>query len=68
MKIIEVENKDEWEDFLSLCDGKTFLQSWNWGEFNLAMNSKVWRFGAYVDNGLVSVAMAIKVSARRGIF
>ena len=68
MKIIEVENKDEWEDFLSLCDGKTFLQSWNWGEFNLAMNSKVWRFGAYGDNGLVSVAMAIKVSARRGIF
>ena len=30
MEIKEIEDKEIWEDFLSLCRDKTFLQSWNW--------------------------------------
>lgn len=26
---------------------KTFLQSWNWGEFNKMMRDKIWRLGIY---------------------
>ena len=32
------------------------------------MNKKVWRFGIYQDDQLVSVALVIKMTARRGSF
>jgi lipid II:glycine glycyltransferase (peptidoglycan interpeptide bridge formation enzyme) len=68
MEIKEITNKDEWENFLSACIDKTFLQSWNWGEFNLSMNEKIWRFGAYDLDNLLAVVLVLKVSARRGTF
>ncbi|MCX6723026.1 MAG: peptidoglycan bridge formation glycyltransferase FemA/FemB family protein [Candidatus Staskawiczbacteria bacterium] len=68
MEIKEVINKEEWESFLSRCTEKTFLQSFNWGEFNIKMGSKIWRFGAYSQGKLICVALVIKVSARRGTF
>jgi lipid II:glycine glycyltransferase (peptidoglycan interpeptide bridge formation enzyme) len=67
MNIREITNKDEWGGFLENCTEKTFLQSWNWGEFNLAQGSKVWRLGAYNEK-LLGVALVIKISARRGTF
>jgi len=68
MELKEIINKDEWEGFLLQCSEKTFLQSWNWGEFNKQMGSKIWRFGAYNDEILVAVALVFKISARRGTF
>ncbi|OGZ84616.1 MAG: hypothetical protein A2599_02980 [Candidatus Staskawiczbacteria bacterium RIFOXYD1_FULL_39_28] len=76
MEIREITNKDEWEDFLGGCTEKTFLQSWNWGEFcapgapasGLNLGNKIWRFGIFDNEKLVSVAMAIKVLAKRGTF
>jgi len=68
MEIKEVTDKYEWEGFLSQCAEKTFLQSWNWGEFNEKMGSKVWRFGAYQGDSLLAVALVLKISARRGTF
>jgi len=47
MQIREVIKKEEWEDFLQNCPEKTFLQSWNWGEFNKLSGNKIWRFGIY---------------------
>lgn len=68
MIVQEVQNKVEWESFLSRCKEKTFCQSWNWGEFNRKMGDTVWRFGIFKENVLVSVAQVIMVSARRGSF
>ncbi len=74
MELREIINKDEWEGFLLQCAEKTFLQSWNWGEFSAkdgsasGGNGKIWRFGAYNGERLISVALVIKVSARRGTF
>ena len=68
MEIKEIQDKKGWEDFLSECDDKTFLQSWNWGDFNQAMGNKIWRFGIYDGNMLVGTALVLKVSARRGTF
>jgi lipid II:glycine glycyltransferase (peptidoglycan interpeptide bridge formation enzyme) len=68
MEIKEITNKEHWEDFLQQCITKTFLQSWNWGEFNTQMGSKIWRFGAYNEDRLVAVALVVKVSAKRGTF
>lgn len=68
MDIKEINNKEIWENFLWQCAEKTFLQSWDWGEFNIAMGSKIWRFGAYYEEKLIGVAQVLKISARRGTF
>ncbi|MEK7658572.1 MAG: peptidoglycan bridge formation glycyltransferase FemA/FemB family protein [Patescibacteria group bacterium] len=68
LKIREIQNKEEWEGFLKTCSEKTFLQSWNWGEFNKAMQNKIWRLGAYYGNKIIGVALVIKISAKRGSF
>ena len=78
MELKEITNKDEWEGFLAQCSEKTFLQSWNWGEFNSTMGAasakatasqgKIWRFGGYDGGKLISVALVLKISARRGTF
>jgi len=68
MKIEEIKNKDIWENFLAECGEKTFLQSWNWGEFNVARGDKIWRLGIYENNTLISVALVIRVRAKRGSF
>jgi len=68
MELREITSKEEWEGFLAQCAGKTFLQSWNWGDFNVAMGSKIWRFGIYNNAKLFSVVLVIKVLAKRGTF
>ncbi|MFQ6049681.1 MAG: lipid II:glycine glycyltransferase FemX [Candidatus Paceibacterales bacterium] len=47
LKIEKIEDKEAWENFLLGCEEKTFLDSWNWGEFQKMMNNKIWRFGVY---------------------
>jgi len=68
MRIKEIEEKKIWEDFLLKCKEKTFLQSWNWGEFNKKMRNRVWRLGLYENENLISVALIIKIQAKRGTF
>ncbi len=68
MYILELNNKENWEDFLLRCDEKTFLDSWNWGEFQKREGQRIWRFGIYDNEKLISVALVIKVKARRGTF
>ena len=47
---------------------KSFLQSWDWGDFNLASQNKIWRFGIFENNILLAVCLVVKFSARRGTF
>ena len=49
MEIREIKDKKIWEDFLSRCEEKTFLQSWNWGEFQKMTGDKIWRLGVYQE-------------------
>lgn len=68
MKLKEIENKEEWELFFENCFEKTFLQSWNWGDFNLSLGNKIWRMGIYNNDTLISIALIVKISARRANF
>jgi len=78
LKVREIKNKETWEGFLSECEDKTFLDSWSWGEFQKMMGSpvpggsaedgKIWRFGIYKNEELISVALVIKIEAKRGTF
>ena len=69
----EVTSKEVWEKFFADIQEKTFLQSWNWGEFQERMGSasggKIWRLGMRDDDGRpTSIILAVKVRAKRGTF
>lgn len=71
--IKEIFQKEVWEDFLLDCKEKTFLNSWNWGEFQkkmgFASGGKIWRFAIFEANrGPTSVALITKIKAKRGNF
>jgi len=68
MEVRVVTEKNVWEEFLSECKEKTFLQAWNWGVFSEAIGEKVWRLGIYRDAELIGVALVEKKVARRGTF
>ncbi len=68
MNIQEIKDKNVWERFFEQSKEKTFLQSWNWGEFQKAMGSKIWRLGIYDNNNLISTSLMIKIKAKRGNF
>jgi len=68
MEVKEIKNKEIWENFLLKCQEKTFLQSWNWGEFNEIMGRKSWRLGVYDNDKIIAVALVSKIGARRSTF
>ncbi len=68
MEIKEISNKEKWETFLLDRYPKTFLQSFNWGEFCLLMKEKIWRFGIYESQKLIGVCLVSLVKAKRGTF
>ncbi len=68
MNLKEINNKKIWENFLLGCKEKTFLDSWNWGEFQKRKGERIWRFGIYDNEKLISATLVIKVKARRGTF
>lgn len=68
MYIRSVQSKEIWDDFILAQPDYTFLNSWAWGSFNEASDSKVWRLGMFEGDVLESVALVILVAARRGRF
>jgi len=68
MIVREVFSKEEWENFVSSCVEKTFLQSWNWGDFNHRLGNQIWRLGIYENERLLGVALTLKIKAKRGTF
>ena len=68
MQVKEITNKEIWEGFISASSQKTFLHSWNWGEFQKEMREKVWRFGVFEGETLIAVSLVVLVRAKRGSF
>jgi lipid II:glycine glycyltransferase (peptidoglycan interpeptide bridge formation enzyme) len=68
MELREIKSKQEWEEFMQKCEQKTFLQSFSWGVFHESLGNKIWRFGVYEAEVLVSVALVVKILAKRGSF
>ena len=68
MEVKEITDKKIWEDFFSICEEKTFLQSWNWGELQKIIGNKILRFGVFSDGKIKGLALVIKIIAKRGTF
>jgi lipid II:glycine glycyltransferase (peptidoglycan interpeptide bridge formation enzyme) len=76
MEIKEIEDKKKLGKFFwKSVKKKTFLHSFNWGEFNKMMGNKIWRLGLYElltsnfqISDLIGVALVIKILVKRGTF
>ena len=64
--IREISDKKTWEEFSLSTSPNNFLQGWNWGEFNLALNRKTFRLGIYDDEKLLSICLVIKQITKLG--
>ncbi len=66
MEIVEIKDKSQWEDFYRNIAEKTFLNSWNWGEFNQSLGSKIWRLGIFDEKRLIAACLVIRKNAKLG--
>ncbi len=64
----KVEDQHSWDSFIESVAPDTFLQSWQWAEFNEKVAATPTRLGIYNDDRLVAVALLLTVRARRGTF
>ena len=63
------DQKEIWNKFIAFNNAESFLQSWQWGQFNCALGKKIWRLaiiddslfkGKVSSSNLVAVALIIK--------
>ncbi len=66
IEIRQLEDKQIWEAFSLSTSPNSFLQSWNWGEFNLALNRKIFRLGIFEGELLVGVCLVVKQVTKLG--
>ncbi|MBI3366373.1 peptidoglycan bridge formation glycyltransferase FemA/FemB family protein [Candidatus Roizmanbacteria bacterium] len=66
MNIQEVNNKNEWEEFVNESYSTSFLQSWEWGEVKKEMGQEVLRLGLYEKEKLLAIALIEKMKSKRG--
>ncbi len=68
MEIKEINSKEAWEKLAEEFEEKTFLQSFNWGEFQKSLGFKVWRFEIQENSQTLALAQVIKIASKKGNF
>ncbi len=66
IKIKNLNDKKQWEKFVSAQDEANFLQSYNWGLFQAKIGKKFFPLGIFEREAQVGAAMVIKEEAKRG--
>ncbi|HSX58007.1 MAG TPA: peptidoglycan bridge formation glycyltransferase FemA/FemB family protein [Candidatus Saccharimonadales bacterium] len=64
----EITDKDFWNNFLTQSQNPTFLQSWEFGDFYLSINKKIWRLGESEGKKLQSICLLVKQETKLGSF
>lgn len=59
MRILTLSEKDRWNKFLTENNG-SFLQSWEWGEFQESLSKKVWKIGIGKDSEILGIVQVIQ--------
>lgn len=59
MEIKDLDNKEIINKFVGSQNMSQFLQSWEWGEFQLSLGRRIRRFGLYDGERLIGLATAI---------
>ncbi len=68
MNIKQIENKQEWENFVLKQPSTIFVQSYKYGEFYKSMGESSWIFGIYNDEKLIGGSLVVSTHAKRGDF
>src|SRR3990167_3685198 len=68
MKIEEIKDNKIWQDFFDKNGSPSFLQSWQWGEFQKDLRYRVKRLGIYKDNDPKAIAQVIQINSKIGNF
>lgn len=66
--ITEIKDKNHWDKFFNQAGSPSFLQSWEWGEFQKSLGNEIIRLGIYDQNQLKATAQIIKNRVKRGNF
>lgn len=66
MTIIEINQEDQWNDFLIDLQPNTFLQSWEWGQAQQRLGDPVRYLALLANNRQIGACLVITVNARRG--
>jgi len=66
--VSEIENKSEWEQFITLHPESNFLQSFNWGLFHQNLGKTIKRIGFFEDSKLVGIMLCIVEKAKRATY
>ena len=69
MKIVTIEERKKWDDFIKSHEEANFLQSWDFYEFHKSRGKKIVRRAAVDDNGKILAAYAgVVETAKRGTY
>ncbi|MDD3006928.1 MAG: peptidoglycan bridge formation glycyltransferase FemA/FemB family protein [Candidatus Pacebacteria bacterium] len=62
MEFLEIgeDKKDDWNSFLLQNSPESFLQSFEWGEFQKAVGRKIFRFAVFEHGKLLAISSAIE--------
>ena len=68
LKIRQIQNKNEWENFLLGQPYTLMNQSAKYGNFYESLGEKSWVFGVYDDEILIGGSLVLSTHAKRGDF
>lgn len=68
IKVDLIKNRNVWEEFVLSQPNASFLQSWNWGELQKDLGSKIFRLGFIRQKKLVGSCLLIRQKAKRGVY
>ena len=66
MRVEDITDKQQWDDFVTPHEEANFLHSWQWGEFHLSRGKTVVRRGVFDGDKLIGVYEGEVETARRG--
>ncbi len=66
--IKEITDQQEWDNFFLKIERRTFLNSWNWGEFRKKLGNQIWRKAVLEAEELNSLFLISKIQSKKGSF
>lgn len=68
MRIAPIGKKSTWDEVFNRTGSHSFLQSWEWGDFNEAEGHKIFRLGIFKGTKPIGVALTLLLKSKRGTF